>query len=64
MGEDGALLFHYVTGDSHFEAVFLAFASQEVPTNDQTGAAESNSTALDQIAKGGSTIGSTSTASS
>ena len=52
VGEDGALIFHYAD-DNHFEAVFLAFASQSVPTDDQTGAAESNGTRLDQIATGG-----------
>ena len=51
VGSDGALLFHY-PDDGHFEAVFLAFASQAVPTDDQTGAAESNSTELADIAKG------------
>lgn len=31
--EDGALLFKY--DDGHWEAVFLAFASQKIPTDDQ-----------------------------
>lgn len=54
VGTDGALMFHYPTGDQHFEAIFLAFATQEVPTNDQTGKPEAGAKALDSIARGGS----------
>ena len=43
--EDGALIFKF---DDHWEAVFLAFASQKIPTNDQ-GEAESNSKSLASI---------------
>ncbi|KAK3678266.1 hypothetical protein LTR78_001561 [Recurvomyces mirabilis] len=49
IGEDGAIVFHYAS-DGHFEAVFLAFASQSIPTNDQTGAAESGGQTLAQLA--------------
>ncbi|EMD01222.1 hypothetical protein BAUCODRAFT_29663 [Baudoinia panamericana UAMH 10762] len=52
VGEDGAIIFHYQGGDDHYEAVFLAFASQSVPTNDQTGAAEQGGQELAQIAQG------------
>lgn len=44
--EDGAVLFRF--DDGHWEAVFLAFASQKIPTNDQ-GEAESNSQSLADI---------------
>lgn len=54
VGTDGALIFHYPTGEQQFEAVFLAFATQEVPTNDQTGKPEAGAKALETIAKGGS----------
>jgi uncharacterized protein YukJ len=54
VGTDGALVFHYPTGDQHFEAVFLAFASQEVPTDDSTGAPASNAKALDTLVTSGS----------
>jgi len=54
VGTDGALVFHYPIGDQHFEAVFLAFATQEVPTDDQTGNPAANAQALSVIAKNGS----------
>lgn len=41
--EDGGLLFKF--DDGHWEAVFLAFASQKIPTNDQ-GEVKSNSRSL------------------
>ncbi|EED21233.1 conserved hypothetical protein [Talaromyces stipitatus ATCC 10500] len=44
--EDGALLFKFA--DGHWEAVFLAFASQRIPTNDK-GEYESNSQTLASI---------------
>lgn len=44
--EDGALLFEF--DDGHWEAVFLAFASQRIPTDDQ-GEYESNSKTLADI---------------
>ncbi|KAJ5570146.1 uncharacterized protein N7459_009576 [Penicillium hispanicum] len=44
--EDGALLFKF--DDGHWEAVFLAFASQKIPTDDQ-GEAEPNSKSLADI---------------
>lgn len=44
--EDGALLFKF--DDGHWEAVFLAFASQKIPTDDQ-GEAQSNSKSLADI---------------
>ncbi|KAJ5679443.1 hypothetical protein N7462_007687 [Penicillium macrosclerotiorum] len=44
--EDGGLLFQF--DDGHWEAVFLAFASQKIPTNDE-GEAESNSESLADI---------------
>lgn len=44
--EDGALLFKFP--DGHWEAVFLAFASQRLPTNDK-GEYESNSQSLAAI---------------
>lgn len=44
--EDGALLFKFP--DGHWEAVFLAFASQRIPTNDQ-GEYEQNSQTLAAI---------------
>ena len=53
VGEDGAIILHYAS-DGHFEAVFLAFADQSVPTDDETGAAESGAQSLGTIAKGGS----------
>lgn len=49
--EDGGMVFHYAT-DGHWEAVFLAFASQSVPTDASTGAAESGGQTLASIAKG------------
>lgn len=52
VGTDGALVFHYAASDGHFEAVFLAFAEQEVPTDDKTGAPTSAAKALETIAKG------------
>jgi len=52
VGQDGAMVFHY--DDGHFEAVFLAFASQSIPTDDQTGAAERNGQTLAQLAGAGS----------
>ncbi|KAK4550889.1 hypothetical protein LTR36_000469 [Oleoguttula mirabilis] len=51
IGSDGAVIFHYST-DGHFEAVFLAFADQSVPTDDTTGAAESGGQLLADVAKG------------
>lgn len=54
VGIDGALIFHYPTGDQQWIAVFLAFATQEVPTDDQTGAPAAGAKALDTIAMGGS----------
>lgn len=54
VGTDGALIFHYPNGDQHFEAIFLAFATQEVPTDDQTGKPEAGAKALDTIARGSS----------
>ncbi|KAK5133137.1 hypothetical protein LTR08_008161 [Meristemomyces frigidus] len=51
IGSDGAIIFHYPS-DGHFEAVFLAFADQSVPTNDQTGVAESGGQLLADVAKG------------
>ena len=44
--EDGALLFKF--NDGHWEAVFLAFASQKIPTDGQ-GHAESDSKSLASI---------------
>jgi uncharacterized protein YukJ len=44
--EDGAILFKF--DDGHWEAVFLAFASQRIPTDDQ-GEYESNSQTLAEI---------------
>ncbi|KAJ5899076.1 hypothetical protein N7495_003820 [Penicillium taxi] len=44
--EDGAILFKF--DDGHWEAVFLAFASQKIPTDDK-GEAESNSQSLASI---------------
>lgn len=44
--EDGAILFEF--DDGHWEAVFLAFASQRIPTDDQ-GEYESNSQSLADI---------------
>ncbi|RLM00277.1 hypothetical protein CFD26_101469 [Aspergillus turcosus] len=44
--EDGALLFEYA--DGHWEAVFLAFASQRIPT-DENGEAEQGSQSLAEI---------------
>ncbi|CAJ2514037.1 Uu.00g021560.m01.CDS01 [Anthostomella pinea] len=55
VGSDGAVIFHYsgdATTAAHFEAVFLAFADQKVPTNDQTGAPDSGAQPLAQVAKG------------
>lgn len=57
VGTDGALIFHYPTGDQHFEAVFLAFATQEVPTDDQTGKPDANAKALDTLAMGSKSSG-------
>lgn len=52
VGKDGALVFHYGKGDGHWEAVFLAFAEQEVPTDNKTGAPTSSAKSLESIAKG------------
>ena len=38
--------------DGHWEAVFLAFASQEVPTNDQTGKPTANAETLEKLLGG------------
>jgi len=54
VGIDGALIFQYPTGDQQFVAIFLAFAEQEVPTDDQTGAPASGAKELGTIAMGGS----------
>lgn len=35
VGQDGGILMHYP--DGHWEAIFLAFASQRIPTDDKTG---------------------------
>lgn len=53
VGTDGALIFE--NSDGTFEAVFLAFATQEVPTDDTTGKPEVGAKALNTIAKGTST---------
>ncbi|TKA22105.1 hypothetical protein B0A50_08359 [Salinomyces thailandicus] len=53
VGKDGALIFHYKS-DGHFEAVFLAFADQRVPT-DGEGKPEGDAQALAQVAKGTAT---------
>ncbi|KAG9319096.1 hypothetical protein KVV02_007027 [Mortierella alpina] len=42
-GKDGALIIEF---ENHWEAVFLAFGSQRVPTDDQTGLALENSQSL------------------
>ncbi|KAL1592615.1 hypothetical protein SLS60_011031 [Paraconiothyrium brasiliense] len=55
VGKDGAIFFHYANDDSHFEGVFLAFATQEVPTDDTTGKPTANAQALSTIAKGTAT---------
>ena len=44
--EDGALFFRF---RDHWEAIFLAFASQRIPTNDKDGLAEKNSQSLADI---------------
>ncbi|KAL4971464.1 hypothetical protein BDW66DRAFT_163676 [Aspergillus desertorum] len=44
--EDGALLFEF--GDGHWEAIFLAFSSQKIPT-DENGEPENNSQELAEI---------------
>jgi uncharacterized protein YukJ len=38
--------FLYFEKDDHWEGVFLAFASQRVPTNDQTGEAKRGAQAM------------------
>lgn len=45
---DGALVFAFQ--DGHWEAVFIAFASQELPTDDSTGEPLQNSTPLSETA--------------
>ena len=57
VGVDGALVFYY---NNKFQAVFTAFATQEVPTDDTTGAPTSSAKALDTIATGGSSSTTTS----
>lgn len=52
VGIDGALIFQFTSGTPHFEALFFAFATQEIPTDDSTGAPTSSAKALDTIAKG------------
>lgn len=52
VGTDGALIFGFE--DGHFESVFLAFASQEIPTDKSTGAPASGAKALDTIVTTGS----------
>lgn len=47
VGVDGALIFGY--SDEHFEAVFLAFAEQEVPTDAQSGAPTKDAKALSTL---------------
>ena len=54
VGIDGALIFHYGNGDGHWEAVFLAFAEQEIPTDDQTGKPASGAQALSSVVTSGS----------
>ncbi|KAJ4351129.1 uncharacterized protein N0V89_006468 [Didymosphaeria variabile] len=55
VGNDGAIFFHYANDDAHFEGVFLAFATQEVPTDDSTGKPTADAQALSSIAKGTAT---------
>lgn len=50
VAQDGAILLRFP--DGHWEAVFLAFASQCVPTDDSTGEPLSDSTPLSDIAHG------------
>nr|POE56501.1 uncharacterized protein yukj [Quercus suber] len=52
VGTDGALIFHYPTGDQHFEAVFLAFATQEIPTDNTSGQPAADAKALDTLVAG------------
>lgn len=63
VGSDGAMIFHY-SSDGHFEAVFLAFADQSVPTDNTTGAAESGGQLLANIAKGTAPLASSAPAGS
>lgn len=53
IGTEDVLIFLYSSGNQHFEDVFLAFAGQEVPTDDKTGAPAADAKALDTVAKGG-----------
>jgi len=47
VGQDGGVLFQFP--DGHWEAVFLAFASQRIPTNDVTGVPLAPSKSLAKI---------------
>jgi uncharacterized protein YukJ len=46
--QDGALFLNF-QDDGHWEGVFLAFASQKLPTDDRTGLAEPGATELVQM---------------
>lgn len=54
VGSDGAFIIHYPS-DGHFEAVFLAFADQAIPTDNQTGKPAQNAQTLQTLAKGNAT---------
>ncbi|KIW88148.1 uncharacterized protein Z519_11259 [Cladophialophora bantiana CBS 173.52] len=49
VGQDGAFFLRFP--DGHWEAVFLAFASQRIPTNDRNGQPLSGSPSLERIIK-------------
>jgi uncharacterized protein YukJ len=50
VGQDGGLLFQFP--DGHWEAVFLAFASQRIPTDNRTGLPLGQSKSLAAIIEG------------
>ena len=48
VSQDGGILFNF-PNDGHWEAIFLAFASQRIPTDDETGRFLSDSKSFAQI---------------
>jgi len=50
--QDGGIILHF-SSDNSWQAVFLAFASQRIPTDDETGLSLDNSEALSELVQQG-----------